>query len=141
MPAIVEGRPAPDFDFDAGAGPQHLAGLRGRVVLINFWDTYCKPCADELPALDRARLAHPEVSVVTLSDQAPGVARAYLGSRGLGLPLAEDPERIVFGRYTVIAIPATVAVRPDGTVASIFIGQMEEAQIESILAAAAKPLP
>ena len=52
---VGRGSPAPGFELDrSGDGaPISLADLRGRVVLINFWATWCKPCEDEIPAMER----------------------------------------------------------------------------------------
>jgi thiol-disulfide isomerase/thioredoxin len=81
-------RELPDVTFaDAQGAPTSLAAFRGRVVLLNVWATWCPPCREEMPALDRlqATLGGPDFEVVALSIDEVGMpaVRAFLVSAGI----------------------------------------------------------
>src|SRR5277367_3973049 len=61
------GKPAPQFAVSDGQESVNLAGLRGHVVLLNFWATWCSPCVQELPSLEQMQRDLPQVNVVTVS--------------------------------------------------------------------------
>jgi len=133
---VVYAQPPPDFTFDAGRGPQTLAALRGKPVVINFWASYCEPCRDELDAFAKLRDAYGDgVDLLTITDQPPGTARAFLRSRGLDLPLIDDPDRKIFSAYAVTPIPVTIVVRPDGTVSYVSVGEVTWEELRTAVAA------
>jgi cytochrome c biogenesis protein CcmG/thiol:disulfide interchange protein DsbE len=136
---IDYGKPAPDFTYDAGAGPKKLSDSLGSPVLVHFWDSWCVPCTGELPLLVRARQEDPGLTIITLSDEEPGIARAYLKKAGLDLPVAEDTGHKVFRLYGVHAIPVSVFLRPDGTVEHVSVGAMAWPEIAEALARMARP--
>lgn len=132
-------KPAPNFVYDTGDGLRSLSELAGRPVLVHFWDTWCHPCTDELPLLDRAHKEDPNLVVITLSDEQPGVARAYLKKQGIDLPVSEDTDHKVWGLYGVRAIPVSVFVRQDGTVEHVSVGEMDWNEIAGALAGLGQP--
>jgi thiol-disulfide isomerase/thioredoxin len=113
-------RPLPDVRFLDGAGaPRSLADFPGRVVLLNVWATWCAPCREEMPALDRlqASLGGPGFEVVALSLDRGGaqmVKRFYeeLGLRALGIYVDEDGEAL--SKLGAAGIPLTLLVDRDG---------------------------
>jgi len=132
-------KPAPNFVYDTGDGLRSLSQLSGQPVLIHFWDTWCGPCTDEMPLIDRAHKEDPQLVVITLSDEPNGVARTYLRKQGIDLPVAVDPEHIVWDMYGVRAIPVSVFVRGDGTVEHVSVGEMDWNEISGALAGLAQP--
>ncbi|MBV8600989.1 MAG: TlpA family protein disulfide reductase, partial [Candidatus Eremiobacteraeota bacterium] len=83
LPSVEYGKPSPDFAYDTGNGERKLSDLQGAPVLVHFWDSWCGPCTDELPLLVRAHKENPAMTIVTISDEDPGVARSYLKEQGL----------------------------------------------------------
>jgi len=132
-------KPAPNFIYDTGEGLRSLSQSAGSPVLVHFWDTWCHPCTDELPLIDRAHKEDPSLVVITLSDEAPGVARAYLKKQGIDLPVSEDADHRVWGLYGVRAIPVSVFLRPDGTVEHVSVGAMDWNEITQALAGIGHP--
>ena len=126
-PLLEVGRPAPVFELPAvgGGAPVALAALRGRPVLINFWATWCKPCEDEMPAMERLyRAYHAQgfellaVSVDVGSDEVV----AFRDRLALSFPILHDPDRKVSSKYHALRFPESWLIAPDGTLAARFIG-------------------
>ena len=136
---------APDLrlaTLDGGA--VHLAALRGRPVLVNFWSSTCAPCARELPLLARARAAHRAdglalVGVLAASDQ-PAAARRFARRTGAttwptGIDPGPGPSGPTMTAYGVVGLPETFFVRRDGTLASRQLGELTQASLDRQLAA------
>ncbi len=129
------GSSAPNFQWVDNAGRiQELVSQRGRIVVLNFWATWCVPCRTELPVLERAAIAHPEVTflAIDLQEEAEPV-RAFFDA--LGLTAVEpmlDPQGAVTRRYGVVGLPSTFFLDRDGVVRQIDIGgQVNEERIAS----------
>ena len=89
--------PPPNFAFPTAHGTEYLSDLRGRVVIIDFWATWCHVCTAELKDFVRARETFGNrVAIVTVSDELPDVAASYLRLSNISLPLVEDLEGAVF---------------------------------------------
>lgn len=118
--ALSEPRALPDLAFEDGDGRKRvLADFRGRTVLLNLWATWCVPCREEMPALDRLqrKLGGPGFEVVALSidkDGAAAVRRFYgeIGIRSLGVYV--DPTTRVMDGLGIVGIPTTVLVDAGG---------------------------
>ena len=114
--------PPPNFAFPTAHGAEYLSDLRGKVVVIDFWATWCHVCTAELHEFVRARETFGQVAVVTISDESPDVAARYLRESNIALPLVEDLEGTVFAIYSVSAIPVTVVLAPSGDVTYVSVG-------------------
>lgn len=115
--------PPPNFAFPTPHGNQYLSDLRGRVVVIDFWATWCHACTAELREFVRARQTFGNrVAVVTISDEMPDVAANYLHVCNIALPVVEDLEGSVFRIYSVSAIPVTLVLDPHGDVSYVSVG-------------------
>lgn len=112
--------PAVDARFrDADDREVALSEFRGRVVLLNFWATWCAPCVKEMPSLDRAQaVLAPQVKVIALSLDAassrPKVAPFYKSQQINHLGIHFDIGRKAFQAFNVIVLPTTVLIGPDG---------------------------
>jgi thiol-disulfide isomerase/thioredoxin len=142
---VGPGKAAPDFSLPALDGtPVHLRDLRGKVVLLDFWASWCAPCLAELPVVDRLahRFAGRGLAAlgVNLGDPAATV-RAVLRENRLDLPaLLDDGD--VAERYHVDSIPALVLIDRQGVIRSRELGISDErdlaARIEPLLGGAAQ---
>jgi peroxiredoxin len=121
------GRRAPDLALPRlDGGVLRLSAYRVRkAVVVNFWATWCVPCRQEMPALDRLRrdrLETLEVVGVSLDRGAAARVRAFVRELGLGLPVLLDPEARSARDYRVRALPTTVVVDADGVLRHREIG-------------------
>jgi thiol-disulfide isomerase/thioredoxin len=129
------GEMAPDFRFTVDGAQQSLAGLRGKVVLINFWATWCGPCALEMPDLNLIAQSDPNVVVLGINKQEGEAAvSAYAAERGIGFPLLLDGEAAIHKRYGAPFLPTTYFVDRQGRVAYQNIGPMTESFMRQMLA-------
>ena len=116
-PAV--GRPAPAFEAVAleGGKPVSLQEMRGRPVLLNVWATWCHPCREEIPALQKLQDARPGLAVVGVSLDDPGQEeeiRAFLRGFGARYAVWLDPEQTVSSTFATVGVPTTFLIGADG---------------------------
>jgi cytochrome c biogenesis protein CcmG/thiol:disulfide interchange protein DsbE len=137
-PAPVAGAPAPDFTLSSLAGqPVKLSALKGQVVLINFWATWCGPCKEEMPAIQQAYDARKgqgfTVLAVNLNEPA-GDVQGYINNLKLNFPVLLDAGDAVSTLYRVRGYPTSFFIDRNGTVAVEHVGMMSDAQLAANLA-------
>jgi thiol-disulfide isomerase/thioredoxin len=124
-------RPAPPEPFTNGEGaPLSLADFRGRVVLLNFWATWCAPCVEEMPSLDRlqAKLGGRGLSVVALSQDRQGaeVVEPFYDRLGLShLEVYLDPRNRIGRAFEVRGLPTTILIDRQGRAVAMTMGPAE----------------
>jgi peroxiredoxin len=146
-PPLEAGSRAPEFSLPrlGEGGPVELGALRGRVVLVNFWATWCKPCEDEMPAMESLYRALDgdgfELLAVSV-DAGDAEVEAFRDRLGLSFPILRDPDKRVAMRYQSLRFPESFLIGPEGVVEARFIGPREwdapeyEARIRTLLGAA-----
>ncbi len=116
----LRGKTAPDFALKSLGGQNlRLSELRGQVVLVNFWATWCGPCREEMPLLDQIYDSYHGIGFELLGVNIDDVAdRAVTMARTLGVhfPVLFDASKTVSRLYDVNTMPMTVLVGRDGTV-------------------------
>lgn len=121
------GKTAPDFSLTTLDGKQqvHLAALKGQVVVINFWASWCTECRIEDTSIasvfSRYRDRRVVVLGVSFQDSAQS-ALGYAASQGLDWPLLADPDSRTGLAYGISGVPETVFIGPDGRVAAKQVG-------------------
>ena len=125
-----EGKPAPGFTLKALDGrPVSLADFRGRVVLLDFWGTFCPPCVKALPELQALHAKYAErgfaVIGVTVDDRLPMVAKATKAAR-VSYPILQSTPT-VWSAYKVNALPSLVLVGRDGRIVKRYGGEADRA--------------
>lgn len=120
------GTDMPAFTLRALDGhPVASSELKGKVVLLNFWATWCGPCKDEMPSLERLRKQFDQSEVVLLSvttdHQRDGI-QAFMQHLGLALPVLLDEDQEVSGSFMVRGLPTTFLVGKDGKLIGRAVG-------------------
>jgi peroxiredoxin len=125
-----EGSVAPDFTIkDLSGSSLQLSQLRGTVVLLNFWATWCPPCREEIPSLARlnALMAGKEFRMVTIAiDEAGGNAvESFFRMSGFHLPTLPDPDGRIANLYGVKGVPETFILDRKGVVRKKIVGPLD----------------
>jgi thiol-disulfide isomerase/thioredoxin len=116
---------------DLDGKTHRLADYRGRTLLINFWATWCKPCRDEMPSIERLRASlegRPFAVVAVNVGESPEAARGFAASMPLGFPLLLDRDTRTSRAWGARILPATFVVGPDGVARFSYLGELDWAQ-------------
>jgi len=136
-PAV--GKPAPLFQsFDLAGHPVALGDERGKVVLLNFWASWCIPCRSEFPRLREANQSNVAVLGVVFHDSASSAA-AFMRDRGATWPGLIDPKGQIADAYGVHqkpGIPVTFAIDAQGIIRARHLGPAGDADVRELVAAA-----
>jgi len=119
--------PAPEFELNKLAGDAAvLSDFRGSYVLLNFWATWCPPCLEEMPAMEKLYQAYSDkgLMVVAISSDREGaeVVRGFVERLGVSFPILLDPDAEVSLSYGARNLPLTALVSPDGNVLAAAVG-------------------
>ncbi len=144
-----EGQPAPMVQaVDLQGRTTTLADYRGKVVLLNFWATWCPPCRREMPSMERLRqkMTGRPLEIVALdSAETREDVQAYLAQMALGFPVLLDVDGLNTRRWKVYALPTSFLLDAEGRIRYVLKGPTEwdegEAMqaIEKLLAEPGKP--
>ncbi len=135
-----EGKPAPAFTLTGVKGSTvSLAKYKGKVVLLDFWATWCRPCRIEMPLVQKLyeelKAKGLVVFGVNLMEE-PAPVKRFLADNGISFPILLDREGKVAKDYKAEGIPTLVIVGRDGKVSSYFTGLREENVLREALAKA-----
>ena len=140
--------PAPELKaHDLKGASKSLADYRGKVVLLNFWATWCPPCQREMPSLERlrTRMAGRPLEIVAISSaETPEEVGAFLSRMKLGFPVLLDTDSSNTRRWKVFALPTTFVLDAEGRVRHVLTGPTEWDEGEALAvveALLAKPSP
>ncbi|MBW2466808.1 MAG: TlpA family protein disulfide reductase [Deltaproteobacteria bacterium] len=120
------GKPAPDFVLqDAEGKLWKLSDLKGRVVLLNFWATWCKPCRDEMPsmeALNKAMADKPFQMLSIVFNDDLDLAYSYARRLGATFPVLGNASMELSQAYMITGVPETFLIDAQGILKHKFIG-------------------
>ena len=112
--------PAPNFTLiDRDGNSVSLEDLRGQVVMINFWASWCAPCREEMPLLEQIHQRYEPLGFTLLGvnvEENSSDAVSWLKDRPVSFPILFDPDNGVSKLYDVVAMPSTVIVDRQGNV-------------------------
>jgi cytochrome c biogenesis protein CcmG, thiol:disulfide interchange protein DsbE len=120
------GQVAPDFNVSDGATSVHLANYRGKVVLLNFWATWCSPCVQELPSLLDLHHDNPNLAILAVSiDEDPDAYSEFLRRRHIDLLTVRDPSESAAKLFHTEQWPETYVIDRKGIIRRKFIGAQD----------------
>ena len=124
----VAGSTAPDFTFELNGQRMRLADLRGKVVVLNFWATWCPPCVEEMPSLN---LLHEQIAPsggmvlgISVDDDAAAYEK-FLKDHGIRFATYRNPSREISSSYGTFMYPETFIIDQKGRIARKVIGPQQ----------------
>ncbi len=147
---IEIGLPAPDYHAQTlGGQPASLADLRGKVVLLNGWATWCIPCQREVPALQRLYSARRTegLEIIGVNVDVSGAddrVREFMATYGMTYPVWRDPGDVYSGVFRAYGLPASYLIGRDGILRWHQVGEVDPAAPSfrtALTAALAEPVP
>ncbi|MGZ6124391.1 MAG: peroxiredoxin family protein [Myxococcales bacterium] len=126
---------APPLELaDAGGTVHRLTDYRGKVVLVNFWATWCEPCLAELPGIERLRASFAGRPLTVLAVQMEGSARMSKDTAeklSLHFPMLVDRDSAASRAWRVKLVPTTFLIGPDGALAFTHEGELDWSDAEA----------
>lgn len=120
------GKVAPEFAVNDGVTSVDLNKLRGKVVVLNLWASWCAPCVEELPSLLEMQRELPDVAVVGVSiDEDDTAYRRFLVRHQVDFLTVRDPSQSVNKLYGTVQIPETYIIDGSGVIRRKFIGAQD----------------
>jgi peroxiredoxin len=135
--APMVGYGAPDFTLTNLDGKSvHLRDFRGRVVVINFWATWCEPCRTEMPIFQSAYRVNQPLGLEILAvnfDEPRSEVQEFRDQMFLGLTMLLDPGGVIQRLYRVSGYPTTFFVDREGVIRAQHVGDLNESQLDEYL--------
>ena len=117
------GKAAPDFTVGDGTNSVHLANYKGKIVLVNFWASWCGPCIQETPALVQLHHDRPDLTILAISiDEDPGAYRRFLQRFHVDYTTVLDPDQKVAKIYGTDGWPETYIIDRSGIIRRKVVG-------------------
>jgi peroxiredoxin len=126
----VEGKLAPDFTLkDLSGRPVQLSSLKGKVVLVNFWATWCPPCREEIPSMlkmNQAMQGKPfQWLAISVDEGGKKAVEEFFKKAGATMPALLDTDGAVSRRYGTTGVPETFVVDTKGVIMKKIVGAMD----------------
>ena len=117
---------APDFTVSDGTTTVHLASYRGKVVLLNFWASWCAPCTEELPSLLTLHHEQPNLTIVAVSvDEDADAYSRFIARHHMDLITVRDPSESAAHLYHTDMWPETYLIDSNGIIRRKFVGPQD----------------
>lgn len=136
---VLEGKAAPDFTLPDLQGKMYkLSDYKGKVVFINFWATWCKPCEEEMPSMQamygmlKKNFQNFEMLAVSVDSKEADAVESFAGKYGLTFPILHDKKGKIKEIYKTTGVPETFIVDQNGIIAEKVWGPRNWSRQDSI---------
>jgi peroxiredoxin len=120
------GKPAPDFTLNEGTRNLELKNYRGKVVVLNFWATWCAPCVEEIPSLNQLQRQLPQLVVLAVSvDEDPAAYHQFLAEHRVDFTTIRDPQQRINTIYGTSRFPESYVIDRNGKIQRKFISAQD----------------
>jgi peroxiredoxin len=137
-PSALVGKPAPAFDLEKPDGGRiSLASLKGNVVILTFWATWCAPCKVEMPTLEEAYKKHGADGVIMVGanfQQEKPQVKKFTEANKITFPIVMDVDGKTADGYNVPGLPTTFFIGSDGVLAGYHEGVVKPEMLEEWIA-------
>jgi peroxiredoxin len=128
--AVAVGRPAPDFTAsDMNGRTIRLSDYRGKVVILNIWATWCPPCVDEMPSLEKLyrKFKDQNFALLAVSIDSDGITAVapFMTRHGLTFPALIDSQAAIQTSYKITGVPETFIIDKKGILVRKIIGPLD----------------
>ena len=136
---------APDFTFTQFDGKQYkLSDLRCKIVVVNLWASWCEPCKDEAPVLEKAWRDYKDRGVMFLGVDyvdTEGPAKEFIQRYNITYPNGPDLGSTIYRLFRARGVPETYIINQRGEIARAFIGPVKDSELRSTLDTLLKAAP
>lgn len=137
---LKQGNVPPDFELTTLTGDVvKLSDYKGKKVILNFWATWCPPCKEEMPHMEKyykknKNLKNVEIIAVNMTTEERLVTvREFINKYELTFPIPLDNKGVVMDAYQILTLPMTYIINTDGTIAHQIMGPLEEKKLEELV--------
>ncbi len=121
------GKPAPNFALtDLNGKKVSLSEYKGKVVILNFWATFCGPCKEEMPSLNNLFISFKKDGLIVLAvstDDSEKPVQSFIKAKGITFTvLIDKDQQVFFDRYAVLGLPTTYIIDRDGIIREKILG-------------------
>jgi thiol-disulfide isomerase/thioredoxin len=128
--AMAQSRYAPDFEFSLHDKTHSLSDLQGRVVVLDFWASWCAPCRRSLPEINRLYDRYDDVVFLGINNESQLAIRQTRSRLSLEFPITLDSDGSISRLYGVQSIPTTVIIDRHGRVVNVLVGFRDDESLE-----------
>lgn len=128
LPGIAIGEKAPDFELKTLSGDTiKLSDYRGKKVMLNFWATWCPPCKEEMPDMEKFHQANGEEVVILAVNIDPQFnVEQFVSEMGITFPILLDEKDEVNSQYQILTVPTTYFIDKEGVIRHKYLTAMTE---------------
>lgn len=128
LPGLKIGVKAPDFELEDLSGKKvKLSDYQGKKVILNFWATWCPPCKEEMPAMEKFyQNAGDDVVILAVNIDPQFDVKGFADKMGITFPILLDKDDKVNSAYSVMTIPTTYFINEEGLIANKYMTSMSE---------------
>ena len=129
---------AEDFTLTTLQGEEvTLSDYKGKIVFLNFWATWCEPCIEEMPHMQSVYEKHPDIAMLavnlTSKDLGIDAVKQFVDDLKVTFPILLDEAHVVGKQYSILALPTSYIIDPEGRVFKEVVGPMDEAMMEDLI--------